>query len=135
MYSASYFIVSLICIYTSSVNGFQSSSSVYRHMSKLFVSVMPPADLTPAVDKYPCLPVVLMDNIHVENAIPPVTARGPVPTGPEPFGLVAGEVQPLADYVKELVKSENPVLTMAASHFFEQVCYPYTLIHSLLRYN
>lgn len=34
--------------------------------------------------------------------------------------MVANELQPLSDYVKELVKSENPVLTMAASHFFDQ---------------
>jgi geranylgeranyl pyrophosphate synthase len=47
-------------------------------------------------------------------------ANGPAPDGPEPFGMVANELQPLSDYVKELVKSENPVLTMAASHFFDQ---------------
>jgi hypothetical protein len=50
-----------------------------------------------------------------------MTARGPSPDGPEPFGLVAKELQPLSDYVKELIVSENPVLTMAASHFFDQV--------------
>ena len=50
-----------------------------------------------------------------------MTAKGPVPVGPEPFGMVSDELQPLSDYVKELVVSENPVLTMAASHFFEKV--------------
>ena len=76
-----------------------------------------PADLTPAVDKYVCLPP--RSKLNVESFY--MTARGPTPKGPEPFNLVADELQPLSDYVKELVVSENPVLTMAASHFFEQV--------------
>ena len=75
-----------------------------------------PADLTPAVDKFLSLPPL------AEPASPYfMTAKGPAPQGPEPFSLVADELQPLSDYVKELVKSENPVLTMAASHFFDQV--------------
>jgi hypothetical protein len=76
---------------------------------------MPPADLTPAVDKYVRLPTGPINDDFF------MTARGPSPEGPEPFGMVAKELQPLSDYVKELVVSENPVLTMAASHFFDQV--------------
>ena len=77
-----------------------------------------PADLTPAIDKYSSLPPLT----------PPVlpyfmTAKGPTPMGPDPFALVADELQPLSDYVLDLVKSENPVLTMAASHFFDQVSF------------
>ena len=34
--------------------------------------------------------------------------------------MVEKELQSLSDYVKELVVSENPVLTMAASHFFSK---------------
>ena len=64
-----------------------------------------------------------------------MTAKGPVPLGPEPFGLVSDELQSLSDYVKELVVSENPVLTMAASHFFEKVHLQkkIPLINNLLR--
>eukprot|EP01031_Cornospumella_fuschlensis_P034962 gene34962-42339_t len=79
------------------------------------VNVVAPADLTPAVDKFVRLPT--------DSHTPPryiITARGPAPLGPEPFSLVADELSPLSDYVKELVVSENAVLTMAASHFFEQ---------------
>lgn len=79
------------------------------------IYVMSPADLTPAIDKYAKFP--LPDS--KENFL--LTAKGPTPVGPEPFGLVSDDLQPLSDYVKELVVSENPVLTMAASHFFEQV--------------
>jgi hypothetical protein len=50
-----------------------------------------------------------------------MTAAGPAPAGPEPFAMVSNELQPLSDYVREMVVSENPVLTMAASHFFEKV--------------
>jgi hypothetical protein len=80
-------------------------------------SIMPPADLTPAIDKFIKLPA---PDFTITTPYF-MTARGPSPTGPDPFGLVAEELQPLSDYVKELVVSENPVLTMAASHFFEQV--------------
>ena len=71
---------------------------------------MPPADLTPAVDKYVRLP-------SSEAPTSPyfMTAKGPVPSGPDPFGYVAAELQPLSDYVKELMVSENPVLTMAGT--------------------
>lgn len=50
-----------------------------------------------------------------------MTAAGAAPQGPEPFAMVSNELQPLSDYVREMVVSENPVLTMAASHFFEKV--------------
>jgi hypothetical protein len=85
-----------------------------------------PADLTPAVDKFMSLPP------GTSPALPYfMTAKGPSPAGPEPFALVADELQPLSEFVKELVKSENPVLTMAASHFFDQVrrlCMPAHLL-------
>ena len=80
---------------------------------------MPPADLTPAVDKFPKLPSEkqnLPKDFHM-------AAKGPAPEGPDPFSYVSDELQPLADYVRELVVSENPVLTMAASHFFEKVSF------------
>lgn len=78
-------------------------------------TMMAPADLTPAIDKFVKLPT----GPNVDPYF--MTAKGPAPVGPEPFGMVSDELQPLSDYVKELVVSENPVLTMAASHFFEKV--------------
>lgn len=74
---------------------------------------------TPAIDRYVRLPPSLITPISGDVYV--IKAKGPVPDGPEPFKLVADELKPLSDYVKELVVSENPVLTMAASHFFEKV--------------
>ena len=53
------------------------------------------ADLTPAVDKFAKLPPQdILQTYHLR-------ARGPAPPGPEPFGLVKKDIQPLSDYVKE----------------------------------
>lgn len=81
---------------------------------------MTPADLTPAVDKFVALPPI---NHKSEHTVYFMTAKGPSPEGPDPFKAVGDELQPLSDYVKELLVSENPVLTMAASHFFDQVLF------------
>lgn len=74
---------------------------------------------TPAIDRYVRLPIagiipIIREDVYIMNA------KGPGPEAPEPFQLVADELTSLSDYVKELVISENPVLTMAASHFFEK---------------
>jgi len=39
---------------------------------------------------------------------------------PEPFKLVENELQPFSDSIKELVSSDQPILSMAAKHFFEK---------------
>lgn len=39
---------------------------------------------------------------------------------PEPFKLVEGELQPFSDSIAELVSSDQPILSMAAKHFFEK---------------
>ena len=94
-----------------------TTPSVLRSFVLQSSTIMAPADLTPAIDKFVRLPT----GPNVDPYF--MTAKGPVPVGPEPFALVSDELQPLSDYVKELVVSENPVLTMAASHFFEKVPY------------
>jgi hypothetical protein len=92
-----------------------SISSTRHHVSVVPSSTDISADLTPAVDKFPRLPPA---HEHINYLI---QAKSVIPKGPDPFSLVADELSPLSDYVKELVVSENPVLTMAASHFFEKV--------------
>lgn len=39
---------------------------------------------------------------------------------PDPFKMVEKELQPFADSIKELVSTDQPVLSMAAKHFFEK---------------
>lgn len=116
----------LLSICLQLLDGFVSNGNrIFKSsFNVMYVSqFMPPADLTPAVDKFPSLPtLIIQSKSDSSSPLASITTRGPIPEGPEPFSFVSSEVQPLADYVKELVKSENPVLTMAASHFFEQVC-------------
>jgi hypothetical protein len=117
-------VLALSCL--GAVMGLMGSRNLVKHSvysgRNVFMTatMMPPADLTPAVDKFVRLP----DVPHAAAAVSPytMTAKGPVPDGPDPFKYVADELSPLSEFVKELVVSENPVLTMAASHFFEKVC-------------
>jgi len=39
---------------------------------------------------------------------------------PDPFKMVEKELQPFSDSIKELVSSDQPILSMAAKHFFEK---------------
>ncbi|KAL3810758.1 hypothetical protein ACHAXA_011003 [Cyclostephanos tholiformis] len=39
---------------------------------------------------------------------------------PDPFKLVEKELQPFSDSIKELVSTDQPILSMAAKHFFEK---------------
>merc|ERR1719203_944082 len=39
---------------------------------------------------------------------------------PDPFKIVEKELQPFSDSIKELVSTDQPVLSMAAKHFFEK---------------
>ena len=90
-------------------------------------TIMPPADLTPAVDKFVRVPEGMSGAPEKVGAFL-IKKDGPVPDGPDPFKYVANELAPLSEFVKEMVISENPVLTMAASHFFEKVnCYSMTI--------
>ncbi len=45
---------------------------------------------------------------------------GPAPNNVDPFHLVKKDLAPFSDSIKELVETENPVLTAAAKHFFEK---------------
>eukprot|EP00746_Dinoflagellata_sp_MGD_P164392 gnl/MRDRNA2_/MRDRNA2_92995_c0_seq1.p1 gnl/MRDRNA2_/MRDRNA2_92995_c0~~gnl/MRDRNA2_/MRDRNA2_92995_c0_seq1.p1 ORF type:complete len:478 (-),score=80.93 gnl/MRDRNA2_/MRDRNA2_92995_c0_seq1:282-1715(-) len=84
---------------------------------------MPPADLTPAVDKFPRLPKAgdMKPELDFASAMMSSEALDSRAVAPiDPFKMVEKDLEPLSKYVTELVQSENPVLTMAASHFFEQ---------------
>merc|ERR1712224_625846 len=39
---------------------------------------------------------------------------------PDPFKMVEKELQPFSESIKELVSTDQPILSMAAKHFFEK---------------
>jgi len=43
-----------------------------------------------------------------------------IETLPDPFSMVEKELQPFSDSIKELVSTDQPILSMAAKHFFEK---------------
>ena len=43
-----------------------------------------------------------------------------IETLPDPFKMVEKELKPFADSISELVSSDQPILSMAAKHFFEK---------------
>lgn len=43
-----------------------------------------------------------------------------IETLPDPFKMVDSELKPFSDSIKELVSSDQPILSMAAKHFFEK---------------
>jgi geranyl diphosphate synthase len=43
-----------------------------------------------------------------------------IETLPDPFEMVEKELQPFADSIKDLVSTDQPILSMAAKHFFEK---------------
>jgi len=43
-----------------------------------------------------------------------------IETLPDPFKMVEKELQPFSDSIKELVATDQPILSMAAKHFFEK---------------
>ena len=118
LFNATIIFIISFALLASRSGAYQSApqlSSQHKTSSLHALTIMAPADLTPAIDKFVRLP----SGPNIDPYF--MTAAGPVPMGPEPFQLVSSELQPLSDYVKEMVVSENPVLTMAASHFFEKV--------------
>jgi len=46
--------------------------------------------------------------------------KNKIETLPDPFGIVEKELQPFSDSIKELVSTDQPILSMAAKHFFEK---------------
>lgn len=132
----------VICgILTTTSNSFVSHfvTKLDAHSTRTFVAItpfvapMPPADLTPAIDKYTRLPekefYAQYKSLHNKSPLW-MSSNSQSPEGPDPFSLVHDELKSLSDYVKEMVAAENPVLTMAASHFFQQVC-SLTYVHFL----
>lgn len=54
------------------------------------------------------------------NSFAELGGRTPIETLPDPFKMVEKELQPFSDSIKELVSTDQPILSMAAKHFFEK---------------
>lgn len=124
-----YFITTVLVLFCMTAKGFQPFKPSQKLQNSYYtlqhvltqLSATKIDTSTPAIDRYVRLPIAGIIPSISENANTYIMkAKGPVPDGPDPFKLVSDELSPLSVYVKELVISENPVLTMAASHFFEQ---------------
>jgi geranyl diphosphate synthase len=100
--------------------GFLARDTMSAALPSIPTSMMEPADLTPAVDKYARLPSEGYGSISDRLQMSPDPFRFQEPQGPDPFKMVEKELAPLSQYVGDMVQSENPVLTMAAGHFFNQ---------------
>ena len=49
-----------------------------------------------------------------------MSGKKKIDTLPDPFKMVEKELQPFSDSIKELVSTDQPILSMAAKHFFEK---------------
>lgn len=106
-----------LCLLPTVVHSFLVSRFPIRQISPRFsANCRTSADLTPAVDKYSVLP----DQSHLED-LSRFTLPPPNDDVADPFALVSDDILSLPQYVKEALRNESPVLTMAANHFFEQV--------------
>jgi len=79
-----------------------------------------PLDIVPAYEVHAMIPP--KGNKHAKKAIKTTEKESIVDKwvseqdmgGPEPFGLVSEELAPFSDNIKELVETDNPVLSKAA---------------------
>jgi geranylgeranyl pyrophosphate synthase len=58
-----------------------------------------------------------IQNVQIGDLI---SGKFEIETLPDPFKMVEKELQPFSDSIKELVSTDQPILSMAAKHFFEK---------------
>lgn len=70
-----------------------------------------------------------LENVKLEDFLPPTKSNGllggkgpqrKIESLPDPFKMVEKELKPFSDSISELVSSDQPILSMAAKHFFEK---------------
>lgn len=77
-----------------------------------------PLNLIPAIDVYAKLPSIKHKLINRKTTKSSWADK--LEPGPDPFKLVATELEPFSNNIKDLVENDHPVLSQAAKHFFEQ---------------
>jgi geranylgeranyl pyrophosphate synthase len=60
-----------------------------------------------------------LSDIHLSDFVG-LGGKTKIETLPDPFKMVEKELKPFADSISELVSSDQPILSMAAKHFFEK---------------
>jgi geranyl diphosphate synthase len=60
------------------------------------------------------------DTLHGLYLADYISGNKKIETLPDPFKMVEKELQPFSDSIKELVSTDQPILSMAAKHFFEK---------------
>ncbi len=61
-----------------------------------------------------------LDGIKFEDYVGKGPGKKRIETLPDPFKMVEKELKPFSDSISELVSSDQPILSMAAKHFFEK---------------
>jgi geranyl diphosphate synthase len=61
-----------------------------------------------------------VDTLHGIFLADYISGKKKIETLPDPFKMVEKELQPFSDSIKELVSTDQPILSMAAKHFFEK---------------
>lgn len=61
-----------------------------------------------------------LEGIKFEDYIGKGQGKKKIETLPDPFKMVEKELKPFSDSISELVSSDQPILSMAAKHFFEK---------------
>jgi geranylgeranyl pyrophosphate synthase len=61
-----------------------------------------------------------LQSFQLEDYIGTASRKMMIDTLPDPFKMVEKELQPFSDSIKELVSTDQPILSMAAKHFFEK---------------
>eukprot|EP00550_Attheya_septentrionalis_P011285 CAMPEP_0198302444 /NCGR_PEP_ID=MMETSP1449-20131203/55168_1 /TAXON_ID=420275 /ORGANISM="Attheya septentrionalis, Strain CCMP2084" /LENGTH=548 /DNA_ID=CAMNT_0044004787 /DNA_START=51 /DNA_END=1697 /DNA_ORIENTATION=+ len=66
------------------------------------------------------LKVGMPDSLEGLQLMDYIDGKIKIETLPDPFKMVEKELQPFSDSISELVSSDQPILSMAAKHFFEK---------------
>lgn len=61
-----------------------------------------------------------LEGVKLSDYIGKGSGKRKIETLPDPFKMVEKELKPFADSISELVSSDQPILSMAAKHFFEK---------------
>lgn len=72
------------------------------------------------VDKYSSIPD--LNRPWSNNVSRKILKNDPAPNNIDPFAIISKDLDSLSEYINDIVRAEeNPILSMAATHFFRNV--------------